>query len=84
MIVADVWDGQDIKLSFRRIFDPAMMEAWYCMEQIILGTKLSEDEDALIWQYEAKGEYTTGSIRKQFLGSGIPRIEMRLAIIYFK
>lgn len=36
-----------------------MFEMWYCLEQIILGTKTSDDDDALIWQYEANGEYST-------------------------
>lgn len=45
--VADVWDGQNIKLTFRRIFNPAMMEDRYCLEQIILGIAYTDCEDAL-------------------------------------
>lgn len=34
VIVAEVWDGRNIKVSFRRIFSPPMMESYYCLEQI--------------------------------------------------
>ncbi|SPT19023.1 unnamed protein product [Triticum aestivum] len=39
-----------------------MMEQWYALEQIIRSTLLQEGSDSLVWQYEAKGEYTTGSL----------------------
>ena len=60
--VADAWDGINIKLSFRRVFSDAMMENWYCLEQIIKNCVLTEEEDSLIWQYESKGVYSTSSL----------------------
>lgn len=60
--VSDVWDGSNIKLTFRRVFTPAMMEEWYCLEQIIKGTVLTGDEDAMVWQYESKGVYSSSSL----------------------
>lgn len=39
-----------------------MMEQWYALEQIIESTLLQEGGDSLVWQYEANGEYTTGSL----------------------
>lgn len=62
MTVSEVWDGNCIKLTFRRVFTPAMMEDWYCLEQIIRETSLSGEEDAMIWQYESKGVYSTSSL----------------------
>ena len=32
MAVSEVWDGENIKLTFRRVFTTAMMEDWYCLE----------------------------------------------------
>ena len=55
MTVSEVWDGSNIKLTFRRIFTPIMMEEWYCLEQIIKETVLKIDDDAMVWQYESKG-----------------------------
>lgn len=60
--LAEVWDGSEVKLTFRRTFSDKMMESWYELEQIIRGTTLSVEGDSLIWQYESKGEYTTGSL----------------------
>ena len=39
-----------------------MMEQWYCIEQIMENTQYQECDDSLVWQYEAKGEYTTWSL----------------------
>ena len=39
-----------------------MMEQWYCLEKIIENTCFQECDDSLVWQYENKGEYTTGSL----------------------
>lgn len=60
--VSEVWDGSNIKLTFRRIFTPAMMEEWYCLEQIIKETVLKTDVDAMVWQYESKGVYSSSSL----------------------
>ena len=60
--LAEVWDNVEIKLTFRRVLTTYMMEQWYCLEQIILVITYTDWEDALIWQYEAKGKYTTGSL----------------------
>ena len=57
--LAEVWDNVEIKLTFRRVFTTYMMEQWYCLEQIIKNTCFQECDDSLVWQYEAKGEYTT-------------------------
>lgn len=61
--IAEIWDGENIKLTFRRNFSPQMMELWYELQGIIKSTSLcSEEEDSLIWQYESKGVYTSGSL----------------------
>ena len=60
--VSDVWEGSNIKLTFSRVFTPAMMEEWYFLEQIIKETTLTGEEDAMIWQYESKGMYSSSSL----------------------
>ena len=38
------------------------MESWYELEQILLGVVFTESDDALIWQHENKGVYSTSSL----------------------
>jgi hypothetical protein len=60
--VRDVWDGVDIKLTFRRVFDDRMMEQWVQIEQIIRSIRFSEVEDALVWELHSSGLYTSQSL----------------------
>jgi hypothetical protein len=58
-IVAQVWDGSQLKLSFRKNFNSFMMDCLYELEGPAYGICYSEDCDALIWQYTQKGVYAT-------------------------
>lgn len=60
--ICSIWDGEIIKLSFRRNFSPQLMERWFELEQIILGTTLTSEQDALIWKYTSSGTYSTSSL----------------------
>ena len=43
-----------VKLTFRRVFTPTMMESWLELEQILLSVRFSDSRDSLIWQHESK------------------------------
>jgi hypothetical protein len=60
--IRDVWDGVNIKLTFRRVFDNKMMEQWYQIEQIIRSIHFSEVDDALVWELHSSGLYTSQSL----------------------
>lgn len=60
--LSSIWDGHTIRLSFRRTFTPALIEQWYELEQILLGTTLSTEQDALIWKYNTSGVYSSSSL----------------------
>ena len=60
--LSDVWDGNTIKLTFRRTFTDKMLDSWMCIEQILRSVSYNGDDDALIWQYASKGIYTTTSL----------------------
>ena len=49
-------------ISFRRIFNPEMMEKWFEIDQIVRSVSLSNYTDSLIWQLENKGVYSTSSV----------------------
>lgn len=57
-----MWDGNQLKLTFRRNFDAKLMEEWYQIVEIAKSITLSEDTDSLIWQLENKGHYSTSSL----------------------
>ena len=58
----EVWDGHQLKLSFRRNFDDKLMEQWYQLVEIAKEIIFDGDSDALIWQLENKGVYSSSSL----------------------
>ena len=60
--VRDVWDGEILKLTFRRNFDNKMMDQWYQLVEIAKEINFDSDSDALIWQLENKGVYSSSSL----------------------
>jgi hypothetical protein len=59
---SQVWDGRNMKLTFRRNFSAPLMIKWHELEGVAFSLSLYEETDALIWQYENKGEYSTSSL----------------------
>lgn len=60
--IRQIWDGENLKLTFRRTFSPALMNTWYELEAIVGSIVYTEDSDSLVWQYTATGTYTTSSL----------------------
>ena len=60
--LASVWNGVEVKLTFRRNFSEEMMERWYELTEIISSVVYNNDGDALVWQYESNEEYSTQSL----------------------
>jgi hypothetical protein len=56
-----VWDGERLKLSFRRNFSSSLMERWRELEQIASSIFFSTDCDSLIWEYSTSGNYSSSS-----------------------
>lgn len=60
--IQQVWDGQTLRISFRRVFDDQMMLKWFELEEIARSIVLTENCDSLVWQYEASGQYSSSSL----------------------
>jgi hypothetical protein len=60
--VSQLWDGRDLKLTFRRNFSNSLMIKLHELEGVAASITLSSETDALIWQYENNGEYSTSSL----------------------
>ena len=61
-IVADVWDGINVRLTFRRNFSTNLFQLGLELKAITSTLTLSHEDDALPWQYENKGVYSTSSL----------------------
>jgi hypothetical protein len=59
--IADVWVGNELRVTFRRTFDERMLQMWGELLEIVEQISLSEDSDSLIWCYTKSGVYSTQS-----------------------
>jgi hypothetical protein len=46
--ISDVWDGVNLKFTFRRIVNRELMDQWNELSQIADSIRLSDEEDAII------------------------------------
>ena len=60
--IQQVWDGVNLKLTFRRNFNQKMIQQWLDLEQIASSLHLSNDCDSFVWTYTANGVYSTSSL----------------------
>jgi hypothetical protein len=62
--IADLWDGNVLKCSFRRNLSPELYGVWLEVNELVSTIHLSNDEDSLIWQFSTKGTYSSQSLYK--------------------
>jgi len=62
--VASLWDGENLKCTFRRCVDNRLMNLWLEVVQLASTTVFSNDEDALIWRFNSNGVYFSRSLYK--------------------
>jgi hypothetical protein len=56
--ISDIWDGPDLKLSFRKkSISSYIMMLWYDLIYIIESVNLVEENDRIIWSFCSKGMY---------------------------
>jgi hypothetical protein len=60
--IAEVWDGRNLKLTFRRCVDHQLMQRWYDLKSIVESIQFDGTEDSLIWKFESKGVYSVSSL----------------------
>lgn len=61
-IYSEVWDGRELKISFRRGFDEHMMQRWYELVAIVEAVSLSEEPNQMIWRLHNSGIYNVQSL----------------------
>jgi hypothetical protein len=55
-------DGENLKCTFRRCVDSRLFDMWEELVNLVSTVELTEDEDALIWQFQSNGVYSSQSL----------------------
>jgi hypothetical protein len=57
--IADLWDGENIRCTFRRCVDMRLFLMWEELVNLVSTIDLSDEDDALIWQHNSSGLYSS-------------------------
>ena len=69
--VASLWDGIDLKCTFRRCVDDRVYNLWLEVVQLASTISFTDEEDSLIWQFNSHGVYSSQSLYKVINFRGI-------------
>jgi hypothetical protein len=74
--VFDLWDGTDLKCTFRRGVDNRLMLQWQEIIQLASIISFSDDEDSLIWTFNSRGIYSSQSLYKVIKFRGVKLVHV--------
>jgi hypothetical protein len=60
--ISESWDVTNLRFSFRRTVNRALMIQWEELIEIASGTELTDEEDSIIWQYCSNGKYSVQTL----------------------
>lgn len=61
--VKELWDGQNLKCTFTRIVDDALMLQWEEVFQLASTIRFTESDDEIIWSFSSNGVYSQSLYR---------------------
>jgi predicted RNA methylase len=70
----EAWDGVNLKFTFRRTVDRELWESWEELKQIVSSIHKTDEEDAIIWQFNSSGRYSVQSRYAVINDRGIKQI----------
>ena len=62
MCIADVWDGSDLKVSFRRGVNNTVMQEWLNLVAIVESITYTNDCDAIVWTFNSSSKFSVQSM----------------------
>jgi hypothetical protein len=62
--ISDLWDGVDLKCTFRRTVSEDLYQAWLEVVELASTVTLTNEEDEMIWQFTSSGVYSSQSLYK--------------------
>jgi hypothetical protein len=69
----ELWDGETLKCTFRRCIDRRLFDMWDELVNLMTIVEMSEEDDALIWQFQSNGVYSSQSFYSVINFSGLPQ-----------
>jgi hypothetical protein len=69
--IADLWDGCDLKCNFRRTVGARLYRQWLEVVQLASTLEITDEEDAMIWQFTSTGIYSFQSLYKVITFRGV-------------
>ena len=69
--VADLWDGTDLKISFRRGVTPRLMQMWLDLVSIAESISYSDDCDTILWSFADSNSFSVQAVYKTISFRGV-------------
>jgi hypothetical protein len=60
--ISELWDGKNMKCSFRRCVDSRMFGLWEEVVCLAESLELTDEDDEPIWQFQSSGIYFSQSL----------------------
>jgi hypothetical protein len=61
-LIGEVWDGEELRLSFRRNVSVRLMSLWEELKVVVESIVLNNEEDQILWTYSSTGKYSVQSL----------------------
>jgi hypothetical protein len=62
--IAELWDGQDLKCTFRRNVSEDLYQVWLEVVALVSTINLTDDEDEMVWLFNSSIVYSSQSLYK--------------------
>jgi hypothetical protein len=72
--ICEVWDGENLRFTFRRTVDQEMMDQWHELLGIASSISLGDEDDTIIWQYNSSGVYSVQSLYAIVNNRGVKQV----------
>jgi hypothetical protein len=69
--VFDLWDGMNLKCTFRRSVDERLFSLWEEIVSLASTVEFSEEEDSMIWIFSSNGIYSSQSLYRVINNRGV-------------
>jgi hypothetical protein len=60
--IAELWDGANLKCTFHRCVDRRLFLMWEELVSLVSTIEFDGEEDALVWQFQSSGIYSSQSL----------------------
>jgi hypothetical protein len=60
--IKEIWDGEELRLSFRRCFDNKLLLQWEELKAIVQQLRLMDEPDQMVWKLNSTGVYFSQSL----------------------